>query len=233
MIYIVHGDDLSKSRELILNQQKKLGVETRIELNLIDITPNDLFSFSHGKDLFGKYSFIVMNVSGTGKLNLESYIEVLKGLPEETVMVILSDKSLPSTNIFIKNSAVLKAKIISNQKTPKSNIFKFIDALFTKQRSASYNELYNLMLDDTDPYEIFSMILWNLRNISSAKFQSPSFLKTSGFIKSKSLGQAKLFTELSLQTLFKELSILDRESKTGVIEPSMLVPLTIEKVLES
>ena len=113
MIYIVHGDDLSKSRALIQNQQKKLNIETRIEINITDTTPEDIYEKSHSNDLFGNPPFIVLDVTGLGRANADKFIEKLEQIPLATTLIILSGKSLPQTNVFIKNSAKLKAKINS------------------------------------------------------------------------------------------------------------------------
>ncbi len=233
MIYIVHGDDFTKSRNLILNQQKKLSVESRTELDMCDLTPEDLFSRVHSSGLFGDKQFLVLNISKSGRTNPEPYIEKLGKIPENVILIILSDKILTGSNAFIKKSEKLGAKIIFNQKAPLSSTFKFVDALFYKQRDAAYRELSKLNEDQIDAFEIFAMVAWGLRNVTQAVFNNQKFFSGKDFIRNKVYSQSKLFTPESLKKIYSSLSNLDKESKTGGIDPEALVPMTVEKVLNS
>jgi DNA polymerase III delta subunit len=234
MIYIVHGDDFSKSRNLILNQQKKLGVESRLELSINDLSPEDLFSHTHSNDLFGNMAFVVLNISKAGRMNLNPYLEQLHNIPKNTVLVVLSDKVLTDKNSFIINAPKLSAKIITSATVPLSNTFKFVDAVFYKRREEAYKELSKLIQDGIDQvYEIFPMLVWGLRNIAQAKFDNQVFFKGRDFLKNKSYSQAKLYSDDSIKNLYSTFLNLDRDIKTGGIEEAMLVPITMEKVLNS
>ncbi len=204
MIYIVHGKDLSKSRILIQNQQKKLGVESRVEFNITEVTPEALYEKSCSNDLFGNPPFIVLDVTNAGRLNLDNFIEKMEKIPETTTIIILSGKSLSKTNVFIKNSQRLKAKLNVNEIIPQSNVFRLVDAIFYKQREKSYSELSKLLNDQVSPFEIFSLIFYGLRTVASAKFDSPSYKKMHDFVKRKSQSQAKLFSEAQVKNIFEE-----------------------------
>ena len=231
MIYIVHGDDISKSRILIKNQQKKLNADSRIELSISDVTPEKLSERSHSNDLFGNPPFIVLDITGMGRMNVDKYIEKIKLIPSETTLIILSDKNLPKTNAFIKNASELNAKVNASELVPQSNIFKFVDALFYKQRSKTYNELSKLLGDQVSPFEIFPMILYGLRSVAAAKFNSPSFAKKSSFVKTKAQSQSKLYSKEDLLSLFNALQKIDRGIKLGEYAPEMALNLAAEKIL--
>ena len=233
MIYIVHGEDLSKSRILIQNQQKKLNAESRIEIDITEVTPEILFEKGCSSDLFGNPPFIVLDVTKAGRLNLEGFLEKIEKIPVSTTIIILSGKSLPKTNIFLKNSQKLKARVNINESLPKSNVFNFVDAVFYKQRDKSYKELSKLLNDGVSPFEIFSMLFYGLRNVSSAKFDSPSFKKMHPFVKSKSQSQSKLFSESELVNFFEEFRKIDMKSKLSEINEELLIPIAIETVLNS
>lgn len=233
MVYIVHGDNPSLSRALIQNQQKKLETESKIEIDINDTSPEDFFEKTHSGDLFGKSPFVVLDVTKAGRTNVEKYIEVLKNVPKETVIIVYSEKSLSSTNAFIKRCKEMDAKVISNDVEKDSNIFKFIDALFYKNRQTAYKELRKLKTNQSSPFEIFPMILYGLRTIAGAKFNSPSFMKTGGFVKNKATTQAKGFSQDQIKKLFMIMYELDRGSKFGEVDPEMLVTLATESVLNS
>jgi DNA polymerase III delta subunit len=233
MIYIVHGDDISKSRILIQNQQKKLNIESRVELNITDVAPEDFYEKSHSNDLFGNPPFIVLDITSAGRMNMDKYIEMLEKSPIATTVILLSGKSLPQTNAFIKNSGKLKAKINANELTPQSNIFNFVDAVFYKQREKAYSELSKLLKDQVSSFEILSMFFYGLRTVASAKFKTPSFSKLHDFVKKKSLSQASMFTEKQIVEIFEHLRVIDMKSKLSEIDEELLIPMAIEKVLNS
>lgn len=233
MVYIVHGEDLSKSRGLIQNQQKKTGAESRIEVEISDITPEELYEKGCSNDLFGNPPFIVLDITNAGRTNTEPYIEKIIKLPEPTTLIILSGKSLPKTNTFIKNAEKIKAKLNLNESKPQSNIFNFVDSVFYKQREKSYNELSKLLKDGVSPFEIISMLFYALRTVTAAKIESPSYSKMHDFVKRKAQTQSKLFTKEQLIKIFEEFRKLDMKSKLSEIEEELLVPVAIETVLNS
>lgn len=233
MIYIVHGEDLAKSRILIQNQQKKMGVESRIEFEISDITPEALYEKGCSNDLFGNPPFIVLDVTNAGRMDLEPYISKLEKIPEPTTVIILSGKSLSKTNSFIKNTQKLKAKLNINEVAPQSNIFNLVDAVFTKQRDKSYLELAKLIKDQVSAFEIFSMLFYGLRTVASAKLESPSFLKMHEFVKNKSKSQSKQFSQEQLINIFEKFRIIDMKSKLSEIDEELLIPMAIETVLNS
>ncbi len=233
MIYLVHGDDFSKSRNLVLNQQKKLNIESKTEINLAETTPEAIFELTHRGDLFGGPAMIVLNISKAGRMNLEPYIKTLEKIPENNTIVILSDKVLSSTNAFIKASVKLNAKVLLNVQIPQGNAFKLADALFNKQREKTYAELTKLLVGDIDPFEIFSALVYGLRNVAFAKFNSPSFAKAKDFIKFKAQSQQKGYSEEQLKNFYDYFRQTDRDAKNGNLDPELMVPLAIEKVLNS
>ncbi len=233
MIYIVHGDDLSKSRALIQNQQKKLNIESRIELSVSETTPEEIYEKSHSNDLFGNPPFIVLDVTSAGRSNMDKFIEKLEQIPVSTTLIILSGKSLPQTNVFIKNSAKLKAKTNLNDTIPASNTFKLVDAVFHRQRENAYNELSKLLSDQVSPYEMFSLFFYGLRSVASAKFGTPSFNKLHDFVKRKSLSQANLYSTNQLIKIFEDFRKIDMKSKLSEIDEELIIPMAIETVLNS
>ena len=78
---------------------------------------------------------------------------------------------------------------------------------------------------------IFSMILYGLRNVIHAKHQTENFSNKSGFVKQKSTGQAERFDADKLLGLFNELYLIDKDLKTGKLEPEMALIYSVEKIL--
>lgn len=230
MIYIVHGENLSASRTTILNLQKKLGAESKIEVLLSETNPQNLLEICSSFDIFSKPPFIVLDISLAGRTDLDKYIAVIKKIPTETTLTILTSKALPKTNAFIKTAANLKATVLQSRSFQNSNIFRFADLVFSGNRNATYRELNKLIQDAEDPFYIFSMLLYNLRNIAYAKFNSPSFNKIAPFAKEKSKVTAEKFAQEALIKLYKNFYAMDRDVKSGTILGELLIPLAVERV---
>lgn len=233
MVYIVHGEDISKSRILIQNQQKKMGAQSRIEVEISEITPESLYEKGCSNDLFGNPPFIVLDVTNASRTNLEPYIEKITKIPESTTIIVLSGKPLTKTNAFVRNADKIKARLNLNEIKPQSNLFNFVDAVFYKQRERAYQELSKLSKDQVSPYEILSMMFYGIRTVTQAKTDSPSYKKLHPFVKTKAQNQSKNFTLGQLVSIYENFRRIDMKSKLSEIDEDMLIPMVIETVLNS
>jgi DNA polymerase III delta subunit len=233
MVYIAHGDNIARTRILLNNQQKKLEIPNKIELDITEITPQELQEKLVQKDIFGKGSFVVVDITNAARMNLKEYVEVLKNTPDYATAVVLSAKTLSKANIFIKNKEVLNAKTIESIVRPTGNLFRFLDMVYTKNRKAAYHELHNLQTENQDPFKLFSMLLYSLRNITYMKFESSLYEKLRSFQKSKIKSQAKNFSKTQIQNLYEEFYRLEKKAKTGEIDPNLMLTSAVEKVLNS
>lgn len=232
MIFVIHGDNFSRTRKVVTELQQKLGVTNKQEADINNITPQQLKEMCGSYDLFSTPPFVVIDISGAGRKNLSEYMEVLKAVPPEVNVVIQSNKELSKANIFIKNASGLKAKTVLSNIEPTSDVFKLIDALFTRNRKNTYKELRNLLNDDAEPYYILTMISYGLRNLAYAVTGSPLLNKMHPFAKSKALTQAKNYDENRLKELYALLYKTDKDMKTGKMHPEIAPTYVIEQILK-
>lgn len=229
MIYIVHGENVSKARTLILNQQRSQNVETRKEFDTAKISPQQLSDALSTTDLFGGTPFVVLNITKAAKTDTDKFVEVIKKAPKNATLILLSEKDLTNTSPFIKT--LPGAKILATPEELDASVFKFIDTVFSKKRISAYKELLRLKDAQADDFYLFSMLLYALRNVAYVKFSSSLTAKMAPFARGKALSQAKQFNESQVRKLFAQFSELDKKAKTGGIPPELLVTATIEKVL--
>ncbi|HSX39768.1 MAG TPA: hypothetical protein VLI92_04250 [Candidatus Saccharimonadales bacterium] len=231
MIYIVHGENLAKSRTLISTLQKKAGTNNVTNVTLSDITTAQLLEMLSAVDIFSTPPFVVLELGNAHYTKFEAFAKELKNAPAKSDLIILSDKELSKSNAFIKAAPELKAQILLNPLQINSNVFKFVDTVFNKNRDQGYKELNLLLNDGEDPFYIFSMILYGARNVAAAVYDSPSLARMAPFAKSKATSHAQNFSAVQIKTLFKELYDLDKDVKTGNLATELLIPITIEKIL--
>ncbi len=231
MIFILHGTNVIRSRNALVGLKTKLSLD-KIEVDITEVAPGALLDMLSSFDIFGKPPFIVLDISNAGRMRLEPYVAVATKVPSNAVLVVVADKKLGVTNPFIKSAKALGAKVILSEAVLESNVFKFVDDLFSGKRGACYKELQQLMLEEEDPFRIFSMILYGLRNIALVKFSSPESTKLRAFVARKSAYQAMNFSKESLVTLFKKFYEMDRDVKSGGLPTNLLVSLAVEAVLK-
>jgi DNA polymerase III delta subunit len=230
MIFLIHGDDLSKTRLTILKLQERLGAKNKKEVDITDITPEQLRGFTNTFSLFGESPFIAVDISSIGNKKFDDHLKVIEKAPEAATIIFFSNKELGASNFivkFVKNNG----KIVINKLTPSSSIFNFLDSLFTRNRRSTYQELRKLLINDEDPFHIFSMIVYGIRNLAYVKLESPMAAKMAPFVKSKTVRQSSNFSAANLLELYKEVYLIDKNLKTGLISPDIVIPYTIEKIL--
>ena len=229
MIFILHGDNGVFLRDLVFKLQTKLFAESRIEKEISSLSPAQLAILVSSFDIFSAAPFIVLDITKAGAGDKSGYVEAIKAMPAEANLVLLSFKQLPKNSVWLKNFD--KAKVFENNIEPDSNVFKFLDQLFTKNRAASYAELHKLLVEGQDPFYIFSMILYSLRNVAGIKFDAPTFAKLQPFIRSKFERQAGKFSEDALTHLYSYFAELDKKVKLGQLSSDNMLSLVVEKIL--
>ncbi len=231
MIFLLHGDNYARSRATILKLQEKLPSTAKKELDISETSPEQLFAECATFDIFGVPPFVVLDISTTGTRKLDDHLKVLYRIPKETTLVLLSNKKLPATSIFLKKANDLSVKVQLSQTEPSLSVFSFIDSVFAKNRELAYKRLYALLMDENDPFYLFTMLVYGLRNIAYAKFNSPMLNSMAPFAKTKAQTQAREYTHTKLKLLYQDFYTLDKKAKDGGISKSLLIPMAIEKVL--
>ncbi|NMB70017.1 hypothetical protein GYA27_02340 [candidate division WWE3 bacterium] len=233
MIYLVHGDDIAKSRALIANQQKKLNVEKRTEVVLGETDTISIIEASKSGDLFGNSPFLVVDASKASKTVLDEFANNIENIGKNAVLIIFFNKELTKTNPVLQKVIPLDIRTSLSIKTAEGNVFKFVDALFSKNRKATYTQLQNLYKEDADTFYIFSMVVYGIRNLANVAFKSAAVFKMNPYVKTKAEAQLKNFDETTIKEIYSKLYELDKKTKTGALEPDLALTLAIEKVLNS
>lgn len=236
MLFLIHGDDVSKSRETIIQIVNKLNSipNTTIikkEVNISDITPQEVLNFCRSKGMFGEVPLIILDCEGTTKFDFGPFLDILHIVPSSSNVIFLSPKELTKSNALVKACEKLGIKVSLHNNLPDSNVFKFTEALFSKNRKATYTELHKLQNAGEDAFYIFSMILYSLRSIAAVTYGLESASKMAPFVVNKVNKQKDHFPDTKLKKLYETFYETDLGMKTGSSDPELLLTLAIEKVL--
>jgi DNA polymerase III subunit delta len=109
-----------------------------------------------------------------------------------------------------------------------ANIFATVDAIGSNDKKEALAMLHNHLKKGDDPFYIFSMFLYQFRNLLkiadltesgiSSEYEISKITKMHPFVIRKSLGQIRNFTFERLKKIFQKLGEIDTDIKTGKID---------------
>jgi DNA polymerase III delta subunit len=231
MIFLVHGDNTTLSRKLVINQFNNKAFKSKKEIHLNDVSLGTISEVVTAQDLFGEPQFVILDVTGTKPAALEPLLPILRSVPQQNILILFSAKALPKTNILLKFANENNIKVVDNQLVPEGNIFKFVDLLLNQNRTAAYKEMDALLKDGNDPFYLFSMILYGLRNITHAVLKSEKFKMMKPYQQDNLSTRAKKTSLMDIKEAFRYIYNLDKKTKIGEMQPEMMLTLSIEKML--
>lgn len=233
MIYLLHGENIVAIRNFLIKLSEDNKVKVRHDIRIEETEPSELLNYISSFDMFSNSTLIAFDVSKMARMNVDSYISEIKKVPNEITFVIYSSKELTKSNAFMKSALELKARVMPFKKVGLSNIFKFCDAVFARDRNQAYKELRNLLMDGEDSIYMLVMLTSSLRNLAYAKFNSREYEKLMPFIKSKVKSQSQKFTEQEIKDLYEKFYTLDVAMKSGLVSHDQVPVLALESVFKS
>lgn len=109
-----------------------------------------------------------------------------------------------------------------------ANIFATVDAIGANNKKEALIMLHNHLKKGDDPFYIFSMFLYQFRNLLkiadlaesgiSSEYEISKITKMHPFVIRKSLGQIRNFTFDKLKNIYQKLGDIDIQVKTGKID---------------
>lgn len=109
-----------------------------------------------------------------------------------------------------------------------NNIFQMVDAIGANNKKEALKLLHNHLQSGDDPFYLFSMFLYQFRNLLkiadlkengvSSEYEISKITKTHPFVIRKSLAQIRNFSFEKLKSIYQELGEIDGKIKIGKIE---------------
>lgn len=214
MITIIHGDDVTNSRNIFYSEKSKIKNPVIFDKNNFDLT---LFlQVLSGKSLFAEEKNIFLdNLLSSKNISPQQLKEVIGKI----------NKSQSPTNIFIWEGTEL-GKTFLNQfpkalvksfKLPQS-VFSFVDSI--KPNNSQNVILFHNALKNSDDGFLFSMLVRQFRLLLALREESSSPIddlnRLSPWQRDKLFAQSKLFLIEELKRIYKALYKIDLNVKTGV-----------------
>lgn len=236
--------DLDKQRILVLaenSEEKELSKKDKKLLNLLSARPNIVKSFEPlvGKrlenwlkeeieSLGGKIDPMALKklascATSPAARNENPDPAVIWRLKQEIDKLV--NYKLATGGGSAKNNPISTADVeLLVGPNASLNIFEIVDAITDKNQRKATRTLYNHLETGADPYYIFSMIVYQFRNLLRVKTLIKNALPYAGIVKKtglhpyvvkKTLDQCKNFDLEELKRLFDQLARLDIDAKSG------------------
>ena len=229
MLFVIHSQNSSFVEEELRRVKKKFDTLEHIEHFAKDISPAKLLDITSTYDIFQNPPHIVVRFDKT--VEPEPYYEISTKIFKTSPTTFVFPYDLTQTHPFIKNVSKVKFEVRTMQSASFPKVFGFVDSVFQQNRDPAYKQLNQLLLEGTDQFYILSMVLYGLRNIYFAKFQSPEFFALKDYSRNKALTQSKKYTEDVVLELFNYLYTIDKKVKTGIYSVEVGLSLVLEKIL--
>lgn len=225
MITILHGDDISTSRNYFLDLKSKQTDSLSFDGGKINIT--DLVQNIEGSSLFGdtKTLFIEDLLTKLKKTNNESkeIFDFIAKNSKDATFVLWESKEITKRDL-----SQFKDAIIKFFKLPK-NIFLFLDNL-KPNNSKSLLNLFHQALESGIKEELilfmiqrqFRLLLSLCHPEQSEGSQIDETLRLAPWQSGKLERQTKLFSELQLKQIYKKLFEIELGQKTGTLSLSLI-----------
>jgi hypothetical protein len=213
MIIIVHGDDISGSRNYYISQRQKSTNPVVLEGG--KLTLSDLMQSLEGGSLFNEEKEIF----------IENFFSSKKTNPNFKEIVIYIENQNSKANIlFWENSELSKIELATFKKSVAKlfkiprNLFGFLDNI--KPGNPVSVKQFHELLSQTAEELIFFMIIRQFRlllAVSDPKTNNSidEVKRLAPWQMSKLKGQANLFGKDKLKTTYKRLYEIDSNSKSG------------------
>lgn len=227
MLALIYGTNQVAIRNFILKTAQEVKASAIREYDLEDAAIGTIETTLQ-TDIFGESALNVIDVSKILKAQLEKLFDAFKRYPTANV-ILVSGKDLESTSPIVKVVRALKGRVVPATIARPTEVFKFLDDLFSKRENQCYKSLQKLLEIDNDPVYILVMLQYQLKNIALVKFGLGN--KLPPFQLSSTTRQAQNFSEQQILDLYDLFYQHDVALKTGKILPEAVALLATQKIL--
>ena len=231
MIYLIHGENEVENLNSISKIVKENGYKDYSSIEIEQYSENQLLTKLSSVSLFEDKSMYAIKI--TPIKVTKGHLQVFEKVATSNDFIIYCNKDIKSNAFYKKIVAIKGTKSIFNKKEIYDNVFAFTDALFLKDRKKTYIEYNKLLQVNADSTYILNMIMYALRNVTFAVYQSDSLKKNPPFKVPMYKKQASLFTQDKIKKIYNNLYQLEMNIKKDSIDSKIVVFNAIEIVLNS
>lgn len=218
MLFLLHGSDVSSSRQALLEIKKNYSPESVTTFAAEKFDSDELKRVSETPSMFSDRRLVVIE----GKLPTTGY--PLPTIPPATDLIFWIGEELKSSNKLVKLVRDSGGQVrLFRERIPR-HVFGFLDALAYKNKKKAFLELHRLLDQGEAPLYLLTMIVWQFRNLLSVKVSTSQSVKgMNPYVLRKAQSQVKNFEGEELISIFKDLLNAEVKLKTSNFDPVFIL----------
>lgn len=230
MIFFVYGKNSLFVEEKVQELLRQGNYEEKVEIPDGSLSENQFLEAISTPNIFAHKMVVLTNLDSCSEDLILNYLTLLPKKIAETDVLFYLSKNLTEASKVKKAAQKTKGlELVEVKEQVDWTIFNFADAVFSRNRSKSYELLKNLQMREEEPMKIHGILASHLRNLTRMKYGAE--VKVSQFARSKLTKQAQGFSERDVLNIYEDFYKIDRDLKLGLIPISIVNVLEIEIVL--
>jgi len=231
MLYLLHGENVSASRQALLDLKKNYSSDSISVFDAKKLDADEFTRVYETPSMFADHRLVVIEgkvpsatIKQFDNLTISNTTDLIFWLPEQ----------LKPSNKLVKQIKELGGQIRAFKPTIPKHVFGFLDALGYKNRQKSFLELHRLLDQGESPVYLLTMMVWQIRNLLSVKVTgSQGVKKMNPFVRRKAQSQVKNFEEEDLVGVFRKLLGAEVALKTTAQDPVLVLDCLVDRIVNS
>lgn len=221
MIILLHGSDVSASRQALLDLKKNYSPDSVTTFNADKL---DLAEFKRVRGTPSMFSdrrlIVVEGKSSPSTIKQFSHLTI----SPDTDIVFWIGEDLKPSNKLVKIAREAGGQVrLFREKIPK-HVFGFLDALGCKNKKKAFLELHRLLDQGEAPLYLLTMIVWQFRNLLRVKVSKYQSVKgINPYVLRKAKNQVKNFEAEDLVSIYKDLLRAEISLKNSPLGPVLIL----------
>jgi len=226
MIILLHGENVSASRQALLDLKKNYSSDSVSVFDAKKFDEDEFIRACQTPSLLSDRRLVIVE----GKPPATCYL-LLATSSAADVVFWLGEELKPSNKLF-KQVKEIGGQIRNFKEVVPKHVFGFLDALGYKNKKKAFLELHRLLDQGESPVYLLTMMAWATRNLLSVKVSKCQSVKgMNPYVLRKTQSQIKNFEEGELVEIFHKLLEAEVALKTSQQEPKLVLDLLVNEWL--
>jgi len=228
MIILLHGENVSASREALVELKKNYSADSVSVFDVKKFDADEFIRACQTPSLLSDRRLIVIE----GKLPSSPHLLISSSLPSTTDVIFwLGEELKPSGKLF-KQVKELGGQIRVFKEVVPKHVFCFLDALGYKNKQKAFLELHRLLDQGESPLYLLTMIEWQVRNLLKVQSAKGKVQNMHPFVLRKIRTQLKNFGEDELVSIFRKIFEAEIALKTTQQDSTLVLDRLVSKTVQ-
>ena len=232
MLYLLHGEDISASREALLELKKNYSSDSVSVFDAKKFDEDEFTSVYETPSMFAGHRLVI--IEGKLPTSTVKQFDNLTICPSSDLVFWIPDQ-LKSSHKLFKQIKEFGGQIRHFKPAIPKHVFGFLDALGYKNKQKSFLELHRLLDQGESPVYLLTMMVWEARNLLKVQLSLTGGPKPkmAPFALSKAKVKVRNFEEGELVEIFHKLLEAEIALKTTKIDSVLTLDRLVDSIISN